>query len=217
MSLRAFSRLRSSLVPLLYRRAELDDAAGLADLAALTFPLACPPSLDREAVAAFISSNLSTESFQQYLADRSHRVIAGVDDDRKIRAYALLVRGTAMDEDCAPMIRARPTIGISKFYLDPTLHGSGEATRMLDAVIEVAESEAARSLWLATNIANARARGFYTRTGFIERGERDFLVGGVPNRDVVFERPLPSPGQPPTVSKRDSASSRDVARRYFLR
>lgn len=177
-------------MPLLYRRAEPADAAGLADLAALTFPLACPPSLDREAVAAFIAANLSAESFLGYLKDPSHVVLAGVDDGQAMRAYALLVRGTAMDEVCAPMIRARPTMGISKFYLDPSLHGSGEAGRMLDTVIELAGSEAALSLWLATNVANARARAFYVRHGFAERGERDFLVGGVPNRDVVFERPL---------------------------
>lgn len=175
---------------LIYSRAEPALAADLAELAALTFPLACPPSLGRDAIEAFIAENLTRTSFLGYLDDPSYEVLAGVDGDGRPRAYALLVRGTQMDEACASMIRARPTVGISKFYLDPGLHGSGEASRLLDAVIRSELAGDARSLWLATNVGNARARGFYTRNGFVERGEREFVVGGVTNLDVVLERPL---------------------------
>ena len=95
-----------------------------------------------------------------------------------------------MDEACAGMITGRPPVGISKFYVDPGLHGAGAAAQLLDAIVERTRAEGAASLWLATNVANARARAFYVKKGFLERGHRVFTVGGMNNRDVVLELPL---------------------------
>ena len=81
-------------------------------------------------------------------------------------------------------------MGISKFYVDPGLHGAGAAGKLLEAIVERAHAEGAASLWLATNVANARARAFYVKNGFLERGHRVFTVGGTDNSDVVLERPL---------------------------
>lgn len=177
-------------VSLTVRCASEADLSTLAHLAARTFPLACPPELTREAVDDFIEANLTEDSFRRYLADQGHTVLVGCDRDGRVRAYALVVEGTTMDEDCAPMILTRPTLGISKFYLDPDLHGGGGADRLLDAIIERSREHGVRSLWLATNIHNARARRFYVRNGFLDRGRRAFVVGGTPNRDVVLELPL---------------------------
>ena len=88
------------------------------------------------------------------------------------------------------MIRARPCTGISKFYLDPALHGAGAAAALLRECVAHARSDGAASLWLATNVGNARARAFYVKNGFVERGHRVFTVGGVDNDDVVLELPL---------------------------
>ena len=159
-------------------------------LAARTFPLACPPELARQAVDDFIEANLTEDSFRSYLADPKHIVLVGDDAEGRVRAYALLAEGTTMDEDCAPMILTRPTLGISKFYLDPDLHGGGGADGLLTAIIERSRQDGVRSLWLATNVHNARARRFYARNGFLDRGRRVFVVGGTPNQDVVLELPL---------------------------
>lgn len=166
------------------------DVPGLVDLAARTFPLACPPGLSRSAVEDFVRRNLDEAAFRGYLGDRTHSVLLGCDADGRPRAYALLVDGTAMDDSCAGMIVHRPTIGVSKFYLDPAHHGSGGATLLLDAVVATARAHGAGGLWLATNEANARARAFYLKNGFLPRGERIFEVGGIDNIDVVYERPL---------------------------
>ncbi|MDQ2636518.1 MAG: GNAT family N-acetyltransferase, partial [Actinomycetota bacterium] len=45
------------------------DLIGLADVAARTFPLACPPSATPQDIAAFIAENLSEDRFRDYLAD----------------------------------------------------------------------------------------------------------------------------------------------------
>lgn len=51
------------------RRATAADATALAELAAITFPLACPADSPAEAVEAFIGEHLNPEKFAAYLAD----------------------------------------------------------------------------------------------------------------------------------------------------
>ena len=52
------------------RRATIEDADRLAFVAAVTFPLACPPHTTREDAAAFVIEHLSAEAFAGYLTDR---------------------------------------------------------------------------------------------------------------------------------------------------
>ncbi|MFL0578396.1 N-acetyltransferase family protein [Dietzia sp. 179-F 9C3 NHS] len=178
------------------RLAQVDDVPEIADLAARTFPLACPPELAPDVVRDFVAEHLTPDAFRGYLAADGHEVLCARDAGGTAVAYALLVDGTAMDPGCASQIEHRPTVGVSKFYVDPAHHGTGAATVLLDDVVRRAVTRGARSLWLATNVANERARRFYTRHGFVERGGRTFVVGGVPNTDVVYERPLvPADGQ----------------------
>lgn len=167
-----------------------DDVPALADLAARTFPLACPPGLAAAAIDAFVAENLCEAAFAEYLRTPGHTVLVGLDKDGEVRAYALLVDGTGMDPECASVLTGLSTVGVSKFYVDPALHGLGVAGVLLDAAVATARQAGASSLWLATNVDNARARAFYVRNGFAERGTRVFTVGGTENNDVVLEKPL---------------------------
>ena len=51
------------------RKATTDDAGPLAELAAVTFPLACPPSSSPEDIAAHVANTLSERHFREYLAE----------------------------------------------------------------------------------------------------------------------------------------------------
>ncbi|AWH92193.1 GNAT family N-acetyltransferase [Dietzia lutea] len=166
------------------------DLGPLSDLAARTFPLACPPDLDAGVIGAFITEHLSEKAFRAYKESPDHEVLVCRADGGAIVGYVLLVEGTAMDPDCASQIVHRPTTGISKFYVDPDHHGAGIASLMLDDVTARSRQSGVRSVWLATNVANARARRFYVKHGFEPRGNRTFDVGGVANTDVVYELPL---------------------------
>ena len=57
------------------------DAAALAELAADTFPLACPPSTTAEAIAAFIAANFTVERMGEYLADRGRTLLVAEEPD----------------------------------------------------------------------------------------------------------------------------------------
>ncbi|MET3860087.1 GNAT superfamily N-acetyltransferase [Dietzia sp. 2505] len=166
------------------------DLGPIAELAARTFPLACPPDLPRASIDAFIDRHLSAGALRVHLDTPGHDLLAARTPDGRLVGYALLVDGIEMDPTCADQILHRPTVGISKLYVDPGHHGSGFAALVLDDVVRRCVGRGVRGLWLATNVANIRARRFYARQGFVERGTRTFDVGGVSNTDVVYERAL---------------------------
>lgn len=59
----------NGLRPLTIRPARPDDAAALAEVAAATFPLACPPGTEPADIEAFVREHLSPEAFAGHLAD----------------------------------------------------------------------------------------------------------------------------------------------------
>ena len=172
------------------RDASEADLDAIAALAARTFPLACPPELGPEVIAAFIAEHLRPAAFRDHLRTPGHEVLVAVGSAGDMVGYVVLIAGTDMDPACADQLAHRPTTGVSKFYVDPAHHGGGVAAEMLDEVSRRCRAAGARSILLATNVANARARGFYAKHGFEPRGNRIFDVGGVANTDVVYELAL---------------------------
>lgn len=173
------------------RLAVAADAQALADVAAATFPLACPPGLPREDVDAFVEQQLSPDRFGRYLADPS-RVLLVEDPggDAPLAGYTMVVLGEPSAEDVAATIRIRPTAELSKCYVREDQQGHGIALALLERSLLAAAEHGAAGMWLGTNAANARARRFYERAGFQQVGTRRFKVGGRLEHDVVMERAL---------------------------
>lgn len=162
------------------RRAVAVDATALADFAARTFPLACPPSLPREHIAEFIADNLSADRFAGYLADPGARVYI-VDGPDGPTGYALLFDGVHADGPQA--WRDAPSSYLSKLYVDPGAHGGGVAQALLTAARADADG---RGVWLNVNRDNQRAKRFYTKSGFALSGEKRFSVGATVFVDDVL-------------------------------
>nr|NLD40136.1 tRNA (guanosine(37)-N1)-methyltransferase TrmD [Actinomycetales bacterium] len=193
------------------RRGIPDDAARLAPLAAATFPLAAPPGLDEEALAAFIAENLSVERFEDYLADGARYVVmvGEVEGSGELAGYTLSVLPLSVGEppyaaDVEAIVQERPTAELSKIYVRPEFHSSGLA-RMLMAQTLAAlaearvEGEPLAVVWLGTNARNRRAQKFYARCGYERRGGRRFWVGGREMSDAVWARP-PLESAPPAMA-----------------
>ena len=83
------------------------DLPELAGVAALTFPLACPPSVTPENIAAFVDGNLSEARFREYVADPGRAVLAAREDAR-IVGYVMLIRGVPDDDDVQRAVTLRP-------------------------------------------------------------------------------------------------------------
>jgi ribosomal protein S18 acetylase RimI-like enzyme len=165
------------------------DLAELADVAARTFPLACPPSVTPENIAAFVEENLSKARFSAYLADADRAVLVARDDGR-IVGYAMLIRGVPEDEDVLQAVTLRPAVELSKIYVLPGSHGAGVSGALMAASLQYATDLDAKCVWLGVNQRNLRAQRFYTKQGFTINGTKTFRLGAGIENDYVMVRPL---------------------------
>jgi GNAT superfamily N-acetyltransferase len=165
------------------------DIAELAGVAARTFPLACPPSVTRANIAAFVDANLSDARFAEYLADPQRLILTASHDDR-IVGYAMLIRGVGDDPEVQRAVRVRPAVELSKMYVLPDHHGSGVSTALMNAALTAAVEWGTGCVWLGVNQKNARAQRFYTKCGFTVNGVRTFQLGAGTENDYVMVRQL---------------------------
>lgn len=172
------------------RNAVPTDLEHLAELAARTFPLACPPHLSADDMAAFIAEHLTTERFADHLA-APDRTVFVADEAGELAGYVLVVTGDPYDAAIAALVRRRPTVELSKCYAAPEFHGSGISTQLMDHTISWAREHGAASIWLGVNGLNVRAQRFYAKQGFETIGTRHFTVGARVEDDLVLERALP--------------------------
>ncbi|MEY9951401.1 N-acetyltransferase family protein [Leifsonia sp. EB34] len=178
------------------RPATAADAPALSAVAAVTFPLACPPHTTEEAKAAFVATVLSAERFGEYTTDPARRVLVAEDADGAVIGYTMVNLGEPADADVQAAVRVRPTAELSKCYVLPGHHGAGVAGRLMAASLAVAAEAGAAGIWLGVNEENARAQRFYGKHGFERVGSKRFLVGDRLEDDWVMERELVSLPRP---------------------
>ncbi|GKV72139.1 MULTISPECIES: GNAT family N-acetyltransferase [Pseudarthrobacter] len=171
------------------RKATADDAGALAALAAVTFPLACPPSASPDDIAAHLANTLSERHFQDYLADPDTTIL--VIDGSGLRGYSLLVNRPAEDPDVVSALGIMPSVELSKCYVHPEHHGLGAASELMHASLRAAAEAGGRGVWLGVNSQNARAIRFYEKSGFRKVGTKSFRLGSAVEHDFVLEREVP--------------------------
>lgn len=185
------------------RAAHAEEAAELAWLAALTFPLACPAGTPVTTMATHIAARLSPSRFRAWAGSAEHALLvaAGTGEDAPgdPLGYALVSFGLP-DGDAERDVLHGATGGegpyaeLSKIYVHPDSQGSGVAGALMEASVAAAAALAAdhgcpgAPLWLGTNGENARAQAFYRKHGFDVVGRRTYEVGGVEHDDVVMLR-----------------------------
>ncbi|GAB2486726.1 GNAT family N-acetyltransferase [Promicromonospora xylanilytica] len=173
------------------RRATPADAAEIAWLAALTFPLACPPEASSAEMATHIAQKLTPAHFRTWASSDQHALLV-YDDGAAPLGYALLALGAPDGSAEADAVRRAtgleaPYVELSKIYVQPDLQGRGVAGElMLAASATAAELGPGLPYWLGTNAQNLRAQSFYRRHGFEVVGRRTYVVGGLDHDDVVL-------------------------------
>lgn len=162
------------------------EADALGELAAATFPLACPEGTLPHDIADFIATNLTPAHFAKHLSDPlAHITVA--DNGTELLGYSLVLGGQVALPEPTANITGAPTWYLSKLYAQPAAHGTGIAGRLVDAAAAFVQAAGGQSMWLATNENNARAVKFYRKHGFIQRGEKIFMVGAGAHHDYTFE------------------------------
>lgn len=167
-----------------------EDAEALAELAALTFPLACPPDMPAADQQAFVAAHLTAEHFVAHLARVGHLVIVAEDAGRLV-GYTLTLVGEPLDAELAAVVDGPEQVAyLSKCYVHPDAQGSGLAARLMGTTLDAARTAGARTVVLGVNGQNVRAQAFYRRAGFSVAGERTFTVGQRVEQDLVLTRTL---------------------------
>ncbi len=179
-------------MPATVRPALPADAAALAHVAAVTFPLACPPDSTPQAQQDFIRTVLSVDRFTDYLADPARMLLVATDpaEGGELLGYTMLVDGDPTDAEVRAVITLRPTIELSKCYVLPGHHGQGVASGLMTASLQAARERGALGIWLGVNQLNGRAQAFYQRHGFARVGTKHFQVGDRLEDDFVLAREL---------------------------
>ena len=168
------------------RLAVATDAAVLAGIAAVTFPLACKPHTPVAVVDAFIARNFSVERFRRYLGDETHVILLAEVAGEPV-GYTMLVFAPAADPDVVAALTTQPSAELSKCYVVAGQHGGGVATALMARSIELARARGYASLWLGVNDENGRANAFYARHGFAVVGTKTFEIGGILENDYTRE------------------------------
>ena len=137
------------------------DLPELADVAARTFPLACPPSVTPDNIAAFVDENLSQARFRDYLADPDRAVLAAREEGR-IVGYVMLIRGVPDDGDVQQAVTLLPAVELSKMYVLPDSHGAGVSAALMTAALQQRHRSRTPSACGWASISRTNARNAFT-------------------------------------------------------
>lgn len=83
-----------------------------------------------------------------------------------------------------------PALELRQLYLLDRAKGTGSAQALMEWAMATARARGAAELWLSVYIDNHRARRFYERYGFEDRGPYVFMVGNHEDEDRLMRRAL---------------------------
>ena len=81
-------------------------------------------------------------------------------------------------------------IELRQLYLAERAKGSGAAQTLIEWAIAQARARGAKEMWLSVYVDNHRARRFYERYGFEDRGPYAFMVGDHADEDRMMRLAL---------------------------
>lgn len=207
--------VKPEIKPVQFRLAQEADLAQVAELAAATFPLACPDFVPEAQIQEFIREHLQESELLRLMREENARIcvaetgtvgaageadttgalgtnseseaISIAETTGEFIAYTLTLPAPEEDlPNCPP-----GAAYLSKCYTALRFQGSGVSGALIEFAVEDARrAYGCAAITLGTNISNSRAQKFYKRRGFKRVGRRKFLVGDTENLDDVFVREL---------------------------
>lgn len=172
------------MTPVVWRRAEPQDAEALAYLGAATFLTTFafdhpgPPLIE----------HLRVEHSAAYYADKLEQpdvdILIGETPLGAPVGYVMMLPPSHPD------LQQSGDIELKRIYLLGPWQGGGNGKALLDQAIQIAYSRKAKRILLSVYEVNSRAIAFYERAAFSQIGETVFMVGDMPFRDLVYARPV---------------------------
>jgi len=164
------------------RRATIDDAAALAEIAERTFRDTFAKDNTPEDLAAYVASAYGEALQRRELEDPEGLALLGESEDGMLIAYAQMRRVRSPHGE----------VEIARFYVDRAYHGQGLAQQLMNAAVDAARELGGTTLWLGVWERNWRAIAFYAKCGFEDVGSKPFLVGSDLQTDRVMARVISS-------------------------
>jgi len=157
-------------------RGKVSDAAELAEFAARAFEETYSAESKAEDIRAHVDENFGPSQQAAELSDPSVATILSRSGGELV-GYAQIRRSAP--PSC--VTHAAP-IELRRLYVDRRAHGSGLASKLIQAIHQAAHEYEGRHIWLSVWEQNARAISFYKKVGFADVGSTIFMVG--PDRQV---------------------------------
>jgi ribosomal protein S18 acetylase RimI-like enzyme len=160
------------------------DAAALAEFGTNTFRDTFEADNTPENMALYLASSYGAEIQAAEL--RNARILTLLaEQDEAIAGFAQLRDGPA-----PPCVAGPAPIELWRFYVGQAWQGQGIAQELMRATCEAATDRGAATLWLSVWERNHRAQSFYRKSGFEDRGEREFILGADRQTDRIMARTL---------------------------
>ena len=102
--------------------------------------------------------------------------------------FAALIERT--QEKCVdPLVYPKP-VELRRIYVSTAHHGLGAGRHLMDTALAWARERGYESMWLGVYPTNLRAKGFYTKMGFVRVGKHPFIFADEVQEDEIMARRL---------------------------
>ena len=199
-SIQIIPEMEDGIVDLVFRRADPTDAAQVSRLIGSTWANFFAYSVTESDLETYLTTTLSEESLRAEIEDPSKHFLVAVrqpqpeDEDAALstRQTEPIIIGVAQLNFASIKVGLSSTkpAELNRLYINPTQQGAGLAGLLLQSAEGIAMEKGYNGLWLGVWENNARAKRFYIKNGFQERGEHFFWVGKSKRRDLVMEKSL---------------------------
>ena len=179
---------RASAAGFSIRLATPDDAPALAAAGSAFFRDTFGPANRPEDMEHYLAHAFSESRQRAELTESGARVLLAIGGDGEIVGYVHLRLGAAPAATSSAL--AGRSAEIARLYADRRWHGRGLGAALMDAAVTTAVRWGAEQLWLGVWEQNGRAIAFYTKHGFVDVGEQEFLLGSDRQRDRIMARRL---------------------------
>ena len=169
------------------RKATIEDAEGLASLAARTFENSFGSQNRPSNMAKYLAENFSKDRIREQLTDPGTLFMIAEQEDRAVGYYML------RESEPPEMVSDPDPVELVRIYVDKPLLGTGLGSKLIQGCMRRARQLGYRTLWLGVWERNQRAIRFYESWGFSIIGEHKFLLGSDVQNDYLMARSLEAP------------------------
>lgn len=131
-------------------------------------------------LARYVLETFTPPKFAGWVKDADACLLVAEVDEHVV-GYALLRFGAVQ-----PLVPEAGT-ELCTLYVQEPFTGAGVGSALLSkAASSVRERTGTDALWLSVNVKNRRARGFYEKRGFVEKGRTHFVLGEGRHENLVL-------------------------------